>query len=61
MKERSICRRCHRVRAVNEVRYCAICAEALSKLERPRRQARPPNSAQPERLFVAPELEGVQP
>lgn len=64
MKERSICRRCHRLRAVNEVRYCEGCAEELRAMERPRRRPQAAPSAvggseiQAEApVFVAPDLE----
>jgi hypothetical protein len=36
MKNRSICRRCHRLRVVNEARYCEGCDERLRADERPR-------------------------
>lgn len=36
MKNREICKRCHRIRVVNEARYCAACDEALRKDELPR-------------------------
>jgi hypothetical protein len=32
MKTRSICNRCHRIRVVNETRYCAGCVEDLKKM-----------------------------
>ena len=35
-KNRSICRRCHRIRTVDEARYCAGCASALRALEAPK-------------------------
>jgi hypothetical protein len=36
---RSICKRCHRIRAVNYTRYCASCETELRALEQ-RRPAR---------------------
>jgi hypothetical protein len=36
MKTRSICKRCHRLRPVNQVRYCADCAGIIRNMEKPR-------------------------
>jgi predicted amidophosphoribosyltransferase len=38
-KNRSICRRCHRLRPVDNTRCCAGCAEELRAIERPKRRA----------------------
>lgn len=35
-KTKSICRRCHRVRSVNQARYCAECNAILRGQEQPR-------------------------
>ena len=39
MKTRSICKRCHRLRVVNDRRYCVACADTLDDLgkSRPRK------------------------
>lgn len=37
-KERSICKRCHRLRVVNNARYCADCNEVLRADERPKQR-----------------------
>jgi len=36
-KNRSICRRCHRLRALDASRHCVECLETLKALGRPRR------------------------
>lgn len=36
MKDRSICRRCHRLRPVDNTRCCDTCAEELRDMERRR-------------------------
>lgn len=36
---RRICKRCHRVRAVNGSGYCPGCADTLDDLRKPRRRA----------------------
>jgi hypothetical protein len=36
MKQRRICKRCHRLRVVNDVSYCAYCTDALRKMEQRR-------------------------
>jgi len=41
MTQSSICRRCHRLRAVNNVRYCAPCAEQLRKMGASKHRALP--------------------
>ena len=41
---KTICRRCHRLRPVNGVRYCASCEQDLRAQERPRRP--PPAAAE---------------
>lgn len=38
-KMQSICRRCHRVRAVNSTRYCDPCDNTLAAMMRPRTRA----------------------
>jgi len=35
-KNRSICKRCHRIRVVNDTRYCEACAAQLRADERRR-------------------------
>jgi hypothetical protein len=46
MKARSICKRCHRLRAALGQKYCATCQSALRALEKPR-QARGATSEPP--------------
>ena len=41
MKSKTICRRCHRLRAVNGARICASCDQELRAMER-RRPVAPP-------------------
>jgi hypothetical protein len=36
MKNRAICKRCHRIRVVDQVGYCERCGEELREAERPR-------------------------
>jgi len=38
-RERSICRRCHRFRIVDEVRYCPSCADEIAEMKKPKRRA----------------------
>jgi hypothetical protein len=40
---RSICKRCHRIRAVNYTRYCASCETELRALERRRPTRKEPS------------------
>lgn len=52
-RERAICKRCHRLRAVNEIRYCAPCEAALRDDERPKRT--PPGEGDTPRPATRPE------
>lgn len=37
MKNRLICKRCHRIRVIKEAGYCESCFDALRAAERPKR------------------------
>lgn len=41
MKERMICKRCHRIRVIKEAGYCEMCLEVLRDAERPKRIREP--------------------
>lgn len=41
MKVRAVCKRCHRIKVINEVGYCAACTEFLRNLEKPKRPKEP--------------------
>lgn len=41
MKTRAICKRCHRIRVVDQAGYCEACDKALRAAERPRVRAAP--------------------
>jgi len=40
MKLKSICKRCHRLKVVNRVGYCAGCDSALRTQEQPKKNPR---------------------
>lgn len=46
-KQKEICKRCHRLRVVNEVRYCVACNEVLRKDEKPKKRYKPVENARP--------------